>query len=110
MASSSLVWPPRLFCHQPLASCQTSPPLTSTQTIPALDRDHEVDLVVFEVVGVALAGDEQIAFAELVNEQLPALALGLIGEARLGGEGDGHLTWGLPQEDEIELAQLLHIL
>ena len=47
----------------------------------AFDGDDEVDLVILEVVGDPLAGDEKVVLAELVDEQLPDLALGLVGEA-----------------------------
>ena len=48
----------------------------------AFDRDDEVDLVVLEVVGDALAGDDSVVGLQLVEQRLVDLALGAIGEAR----------------------------
>ena len=48
----------------------------------ALDGDDEVDLVVLEVVGDALARDHQVVGLELVDEGLVDLALGAVGEPR----------------------------
>ena len=53
----------------------------------ALDRDDEVDLVVLEVVGDALAGNHQVVRLELFLKGSVDLALGLVGQAgRLIGE------------------------
>ena len=48
----------------------------------ALDRHHEVDLVVLEVVGHPLPGDQQVAGAELLGERLPDHAFGVVGQPR----------------------------
>lgn len=55
-----------------------------------LDGDDEVDLVVLEVVGDALAGDQQVIGVELLDERLPDPALGGVGQAGCFGDGDGH--------------------
>ena len=47
----------------------------------ALDRDDEVDLVVLEVIGDPLAGDYEVVGLELIDQRLPDLALGAVGEA-----------------------------
>lgn len=56
----------------------------------SLDGDDKVDLVVLEVVGDPLAGDDEVVLAELLDEHLPDLAFGVVGETRVVGEGDGH--------------------
>ena len=48
----------------------------------AFDRDDEVDLVILEVVGDALAGDDSVIGLQLVEQGLVDLALGGIGEPR----------------------------
>lgn len=58
----------------------------------ALDGDDEVDLVVLEVVGHALAGDDEIVVLELLSEELPDLALSVVGKAGVDGESDRHST------------------
>lgn len=60
-----------------------------THDAGALDGDDEVDLVVLEVVGHALARYEEIVGLELLDERLPDLALGAIGEAGCFGDGYG---------------------
>ena len=47
----------------------------------ALDRDDEVDLVVLEVVGDALAGNHPVVGLKLFEQRLVDLALGGVGEA-----------------------------
>ena len=54
----------------------------------ALDRDDEVDLVVLEVVGDALAGDDEVVGLELIDQHLPDAPLGRVGEAGRFGDGD----------------------
>ena len=61
----------------------------------ALDRDDEVDLVVLEVVGDALAGDDEIVGLELFKQRLVDAALGAIGQPRGVGRGDAHRRVGL---------------
>ena len=56
----------------------------------ALDGDDEVDLVILEVVGDALARDDEVVGLELVDERLVDAALGAVGEPRSVGGGDGH--------------------
>lgn len=56
----------------------------------ALDGHDEVDLMILEVVGDALAGDDEVVLAELLDEQLPHLAFGVVGQAGVVGQGDGH--------------------
>ena len=48
----------------------------------ALDGDDEVDLVILEVVGDALAGDHQVAGVELRDERFPDPAFGPVGQSR----------------------------
>ena len=55
-----------------------------------LDSDDEVDLMILEAVGNALAGDDEVVLAELLGEGLPDGALGAVGEAGVVGEGDSH--------------------
>ncbi len=59
----------------------------------ALDGDEEVDLVVLEVVGDALAGDDEVAGLELVDQRLPDAAFGAVGQPRCLGDGDGHAAF-----------------
>ena len=56
----------------------------------ALDRDDEVDLVVLEVVGDALARDDEVVGLKLVDQRLVDAALGAVGQPRGVGRGDGH--------------------
>ena len=56
----------------------------------AFDGDNEVDLVVLEMVSDTLPGDHQIVLTELLAQQLPHLALSVVGEARVRGQSDGH--------------------
>ncbi len=58
----------------------------------ALDRDDEVDLVVLEVVGDALAGDHAVVGLQLVEQRLVDLALGGVGQARGLFWRDGHTS------------------
>jgi hypothetical protein len=53
-----------------------------TDDAGALDRDDEVDLVVLEMVGNALAGDHPVVGLKLFEQGLVDLALGGVGEAR----------------------------
>ena len=57
----------------------------------ALECNHKVDLVVFEVVGDTLAGDDEVVGLELFEERLVNPALGTVGEARGFGGRDGHM-------------------
>ena len=54
------------------------------------DGDDEVDLVIFPVVGDPLADDDQVAFAELRDEQAKNPAFGVVGQSRFGGQRDRH--------------------
>ena len=65
----------------------------------ALDRDDEVDLVVLEVVGDALAGDDEVVGLELFGQRLVDAALGAVGEAWGFGRGDRH---GLAAVDAVQ--------
>ena len=60
----------------------------------AFDRDDEVDLVVLEVVGDALARDDEVVGLELVDQRLVDAALGAVGQPRGVGRGDGHWRVG----------------
>ena len=44
------------------------------------DGDHEVDLVILEVIGDPLAGDQKVARFELVDQRLPNQLLGAVGQ------------------------------
>ena len=55
-----------------------------------LDRDDEVDLVILEVVGDALAGDDEVVGLKLFGQRLVDAALGAVGETWAFGRGDGH--------------------
>ena len=46
----------------------------------AFDGDHEVDLVILEVIGDPLAGDDEVAGLELFDERLPDEAFGAVGQ------------------------------
>ena len=58
----------------------------------ALYRDDEVDLVVLEVIGDALAGDDEVVGFELLDQRLVDLALGGVGQARRFVGRDGHVV------------------
>ena len=55
-----------------------------------LDRDDEVDLVILEVVGDALARDHPVVRLKLFEQGLVDLALGGVGEAGSFVRSDGH--------------------
>ena len=69
--------PPRLAVVPDLAALDLE-----ADDAGALDGDDEVDLVVLEVVGDALAGDDAVVGLELVEQGLVDRALGAVGEAR----------------------------
>ena len=77
MLVAAALLPPRLAVVPDLAALDLE-----ADDAGALDRDDEVDLVVLEVVGDALAGDHPVVGLELVDERLVDLALGAVGEAR----------------------------
>ena len=76
----------------------------------ALDGDDEVDLVILEVVGDALAGNDEVVGLELFDERLVDLALGAVGEARGFGGSNGHgLSWlGVPSGPIVTMATSRH--
>ena len=75
----------------------------------ALDGDDEVDLVVLEVVGDALAGDDPVVGLELVDQRLVDLALGAVGEARGFGGGDGHARdTAIPRLNNVWMTAVRH--
>ena len=60
------------------------------------DCDDEVDLVILEVVGDALAGNDTVVGLKLLEQRLVDLALGAVGEARSFGGSDAHGRIGSP--------------
>ena len=76
----------------------------------ALDGDNEVDLVILEVVGNALTGDDEVVCLELFCQRLVDLALGAVGEARGFGGSNGHgLSWlGVPSGPIVTMATSRH--
>lgn len=56
----------------------------------AFNGDEEVDLVILEVIGDALAGDDQVAGLELVDQQLIDPALCAVGQAWCFSNRDRH--------------------
>lgn len=72
-----------------LAAAQSAPPVAVVPDFAALDfhaddagafdGDDEVDLVVFEVVGDALAGDDEVVGLELLFQRVVDTALGAVG-------------------------------
>ena len=79
--------PPRLAVMPDLAAFDLEADDAGT-----LDGDDEVDLVVLEMVGDALAGDHPVVGLELFKEGLVDLALGGVGEAGSFVGGDRHMS------------------
>ncbi len=60
----------------------------------AFDGDDEVGLVVLEVIGDALAGDDEVVGLELIDQHLPGAPLRRVGEAGRFGDGDAQRLGG----------------
>ena len=87
---------PRVW-HQPLPVVPDLAALhLDADDARAFDGDHEVDLVVLEVIGDALAGDDEVAGFELVDERLPDELLGAVGQPWDFRDVDGHVLEPLP--------------
>jgi hypothetical protein len=71
----------------------------------ALDRDDEVDLVILEVIGDALARNDEVGGLELLDERLVDAALGTIGQARGLGRRDGHGLAGPTPSSETRISK-----
>jgi len=61
------------------------------------DRDDEVDLVVLEVVGDPLPGDDAVVGLHLCEQGLVDRAFGVVGQARGFVRCDGHVVEPLPR-------------
>lgn len=57
----------------------------------ALDGDEEVDLVVFQVIGHALARDDEVTGLQLFDQGAPNGPLGAVGQPRHKADVDGHV-------------------
>ena len=60
----------------------------------AFDGDDEVGLVVLEVIGDALAGNDEVVGLELIDQHLPGAPLGRVGEAGRFDDGDAQRLGG----------------
>ena len=58
----------------------------------ALDGHQEVDLMIFEVVGDPLAGDDEVALAELLHQFRTDPAFGGVGQPRVLGKQHRHIS------------------
>ena len=80
-----------------------------TDDAGTLDGDDEVDLVILEVVGDALAGDDEVVGLELLDERLVDLALGPVGETRGFGGRDGHARdTAIPRLNNVWMTAVRH--
>jgi len=80
-----------------------------TDDAGTLDGDDEVDLVILEVVGDALAGDDEVVGLELLDERLVDVALGPVGETRGFGGRDGHARdTAIPRLNNVWMTAVRH--